>query len=553
MSGLREPVNEDFSPSLLTLEIPMQSSTIRPTQSSKVPVSLRSLFPEEEPPDTNESPATPIPSQYPPTLAPPPSLIPMTSGQNRTARRPKRLGEADNDDLQHTHRPGFVFPPRPKQTTDIENPPEPKTDSPKVPSPKFPLPSAPHYPPLDGKSTRSDDGKAEPVQTPPVRDFFRAPIERKRSKSSTTDTSGRIFPSPDEYRFPTSNGLPISAQRPLHLLSKRSRRSPTLDSLDRIHTSPTHQSTHSLDGVPSGRTSPSTSRSTPSTARPLRPTLNGSPDGSHSPTKPPLLKPSLIRQASVAVMETVPSPPLLPPVPPLVRQRRRSGNSVGGNGDFLSPNVPGLKDVLKVRPSHYCCLWSDPPTIIQIPHLTSEHQLGMADLLPPSPSAFGSTNTKTNQIPSPLNPTPGNNPLSSSLSGSLSASTKSASRSRSRSPPPPLDFSQPSPNFVADGVDGKPPIPQIRPLDLGSLMGSRDDTHAELAHIVEDLAQWLAVVENGLSDLLGVPAVDTIEEEQEEQGGYHDEFSSGLEDRYETQNDILSTPHAFLSHSGLPA
>jgi len=83
-------------------------------------------------------------------------------------------------------------------------------------------------------------------------------------------------------------------------------------------------------------------------------------------------------------------------------------------------------------------------------------------------------------------------------------------------------------------------------------MGSRDDTHTELAHIVEDLAQWLAVVENSLSDLLATPAVDTIEEEQEELGGYYDEFSSGLEDSYETQNDVLSTPHAFLSHSGLP-
>ena len=83
-------------------------------------------------------------------------------------------------------------------------------------------------------------------------------------------------------------------------------------------------------------------------------------------------------------------------------------------------------------------------------------------------------------------------------------------------------------------------------------MGSREDTHAELAHIVEDLAQWLVVVENGLSDLLALPAVDTIEEEQEDLGGYHDGFSSGPEDRYETQTDILRTPHAFLSHSSLP-
>jgi len=176
----------------------------------------------------------------------------------------------------------------------------------------------------------------------------------------------------------------------------------------------------------------------------------------------------------------------------------------------------------------------------------------MADLLPPSPSAFGTANSKTSSAPSPLNHTPGNNPLSSGLSGSLSASTKSASRSRSHSPPLPLDFSQSSPNGAADGIDGKPFAPPIRPLDLGSLMGSHDDAHAELAHIVEDLAQWLMVVESGLSDLLAMPAVDTIEEEQEELGGYNDDFSSGLEDHFETQNDILDTPHAFLSHSGLP-
>ena len=366
ISGLREPIDDEFSPGLLASETLVQSSTIRPAQSSKVPVSLRSLFPEESS-DTNESPVTPIPLQYPPTLAPPPLLATMTSSQSRTARRPKPLGGANDDDPQHAHRPGFVFPPRPKQTTDVEKPPEPKTNS-----PKFPSPSTPHYPPLDGKSIHSDDGKAEPAQQPPIRDFFRTPIERKRSKSSTTDTNGHIFPSPGEYRFPTSNGLPTSSQRPLQLLSKRSRRSPTLDSLDRIHTSPTHQSTHSLDAVPSGRTSPSTSRSAPNIVRPLRPTLNGSSDGLHSGSKPPSLKPILIRQASVAVMETVPSPPLLPPVPPLVRQRRRSGNSVGGNTDFLSPNVPGLKDVLKVRPPRHCIVLP----VVQHYHLDSLFDFG---------------------------------------------------------------------------------------------------------------------------------------------------------------------------------
>jgi len=312
-------MDEEFALGLLALEAPAQSSTIRPPQSSKVPVSLRSLFPEESS-DTNEPPATPTPFQYQSTLALPPLLIPTTSGRSGTARKLKRLGETDHDDPQHTNRPGFVFPPRPKQTADVERPsePKPKTNSPKAPSTKFPSPSASHHPPLDEKSTQSDDGKAEHT------------------------------PSPGECRFSMSSGLPTSVRRPLPLPSGRGRRPPTPDPLDRIHAPPTHQSTHSLDAVPSGRRSPSGSRSAPNDALPLRRTRNNSPDGLRSGPKLPPLRPNLTRQASVAVMETVPSPPLLPPVPPLVRQRRTSGNSISGTNDFLSPNIPGLKDVLKV-------------------------------------------------------------------------------------------------------------------------------------------------------------------------------------------------------------
>jgi hypothetical protein len=365
MLGLRELVDEGVSNGLFAPVTPVQSSTIRPAQSSKVPVSLRSLFPEDSS-DASESPATPT-LQYPPTLAPPPLLIPTSSGQLRTARRQKRLGEVDDDDVQHTQHAGFVFPPRPKQVTDVETPPEPKANSPKVSSPKFQSPSTPHYPAMDEKSTHSGDEKTEPTKTSPARDFFRTPIERKRSKSSAADTNGHIFPSRADYRFPMSNGLPTNTQRPLHLLSKPNRRSPTLDSLDRIHTSPAHQSTHSLDAVTSGRTSPSTSRSALNIVRPLRPTLNGSPDGLHSGSKPPPLRPNLTRQASVAVMETVQSPSLLPPVPPLVRQRQRSGNSVSGNSDFLAPNILGLKDVLKVRPPRYSFQLSNPQPLRRFP------------------------------------------------------------------------------------------------------------------------------------------------------------------------------------------
>lgn len=59
--------------------------------------------------------------------------------------------------------------------------------------------------------------------------------------------------------------------------------------------------------------------------------------------------------------------------------------------------------------------------------------------------------------------------------------------------------------------------PIIRPLDFSLLMSSHEATHSELARTVEDLAQWLSVVEFGLSSVLDKAAEHTIEEEQEQE------------------------------------
>lgn len=48
-------------------------------------------------------------------------------------------------------------------------------------------------------------------------------------------------------------------------------------------------------------------------------------------------------------------------------------------------------------------------------------------------------------------------------------------------------------------------------------MDSHEATHSELARTVEDLAQWLSVVEIGLSSILDKAAEHTIEEEQEQE------------------------------------
>lgn len=46
-------------------------------------------------------------------------------------------------------------------------------------------------------------------------------------------------------------------------------------------------------------------------------------------------------------------------------------------------------------------------------------------------------------------------------------------------------------------------------------MGSDENTHAELARTVDDLARWLSVVELGLTGMLDAGGTDTIEEEEE--------------------------------------
>lgn len=59
--------------------------------------------------------------------------------------------------------------------------------------------------------------------------------------------------------------------------------------------------------------------------------------------------------------------------------------------------------------------------------------------------------------------------------------------------------------------------PAIRPLDFATLMQSSDAMHAELARTVDELAQWLNVVEVGFTQILDSAVEDTIEEEQEQE------------------------------------
>ena len=99
--------------------------------------------------------------------------------------------------------------------------------------------------------------------------------------------------------------------------------------------------------------------------------------------------------------------------------------------------------------------------------------------------------------------------------------------------------SQPLPTLPSDALLG----PAIRPLDLGPLMHSHEATHAELARTVDELQQWMSVVEAGLAQMLDRTMQDTIEEETEDVVLYpttHDDDSLSVEDSTSSRTAVPS-------------
>jgi protein-serine/threonine kinase len=152
----------------------------------------------------------------------------------------------------------------------------------------------------------------------------------------------------------------------------------------------------------------------------------------------------------------------------------------------------------------------------------------MADLLPPSPSV-ALYSPRQHPLPSvtPMT-TDTNQQLSAFKAAAAASSTLGLPRSHS---PPPFDIRTTAPdtsssqnqsyshsNHASLSFSTSPPAigPVLRPLDFDILMTSKERTHAELAHTVDDLTQWLSVVEMGLVGMLERVNDDTIEEEQED-------------------------------------
>lgn len=138
----------------------------------------------------------------------------------------------------------------------------------------------------------------------------------------------------------------------------------------------------------------------------------------------------------------------------------------------------------------------------------------MSDLLPPSPSTANYSSRVFAPSPSALSSSVINfADRAPAFTSQTNTSTTSLGLSRAHSPP--FDNSNSNLNGSSFNPNVLPPV--VRPLDFHALMTSHESTHNELAKTVDDLSQWLSLVEKGLSAMLDFPDADTITEEQEEQ------------------------------------
>ncbi|KAK0490281.1 Pkinase-domain-containing protein [Armillaria novae-zelandiae] len=311
--------------------------------------------------------------------------------------------------------------------------------------------------------------------------------------------------SPTAFQFPpsSSSDSALSVIQPTLPLHPRVRKeAPITKSLS---PQSSHQSTYSLDISGTVRRAPSASspRSSPPITR----------------TRSATALPEAAVYKAGPVPPRSPSPPLVPPIKPFAGRRDRSGSDSSGSYRTNGLGTPGLKDVLK------------------IPSLTSEHQLGLSDLLPPSPSAAGTSTRNFSPIPSHLNSSTTYAPYPFSAQNSAFRDAVPPSTSSSfilglprTSSPPPLDMrSEPGHSRSESHSVNLPSLsslilPSLRPLDYSALVGA-DQTRAELARTIEDLSRCLTVVEIGLNGMLDSVRGDAIEEEQEDSfidGSYAD-------------------------------
>ncbi|KAF5385865.1 hypothetical protein D9615_002457 [Tricholomella constricta] len=563
------PFDEDAPPNPESENEPTHS-TIRPPQSTHLPSSLRLLFEDDSTPqqETLRPPAFQIPS-HPSAPSPSSSIAPSTSpspGRERIPIRRAQTLDTLGDDLSAKQKT-FVYPPRGMTRSrsklspsvpdsDDEGSSHTHFDPNSTPSPRIrpspsPDPSSPDFygdpakkPSLrDPRTLRSNRPPFEIDTTPSASDEEQANdetspattvtpgfpsstpesfppnspwITRKRSKSTGEALDprrvGRVdldLESSSAFQFPPSPKPFLSSEpTPSTSLPPRShsRMSPTHLSASTSVSSPgAHQTTYSLDTSASARRVP-----TPNPMLP--PSITRTRSATTLPeTPPPNTEASLLRKGSAND-----GAPLIPPLKPFaLTGRSRSGSDASQS---IIPGTPGLKDVLKAR---------------------------MSDLLPPSPSAAVYNARNFLASPSSLNfsVTSSNADTHRQYSAFRDAASSAATSFSLGLPPsqspPPLRRIATEPPFSASlserggaharkislgtATASTPSLgPPVRPLNYSKLI-TDENTYSELARTIDDLTQWLTVVEVGLSGMLDKVYTDTIEEEQEVPSDAEDE------------------------------
>jgi len=493
-------------------------STVRPPATTKLPPTLRALFPD----DTTDSdpPLSFLSSETAPTFDALPSVPPSTHPLRMEARGRSRnaITHGAADDAPTAKPPAFVFPPRPSSpSSSLRNSEHNVQDSPpQSPSHAYELDSfefgssslvAGDREPVDNltitpsyREVRLHKGLADieiPPHSPTESGFHDSPpftpalrLNRKRSQSSTADLAST---KPQRDRN-------LASSMDFHFPSSVPRREPSL-SRDILNVSSGNHSAVSLDaaGIPKRLPSPG---SLPS--HPRDRLIDENAVSELDFRMPPLSqRPNLPRLRSVGSLAATPDLPL-----PQARLHERDDDSIG-----QSHPLPALKDVLK------------------IPSLSSEHKLGLPDLLPVTPFVHQGRTSPSNIIAvendlstldfsrAEQRGLPLLNPSASSSSTSVDSFSTSVVLPSNE---PNISFT-PSHHSQSSGVLQTIAIsyhstrgPSITPLDFGPLTHSRDATHAQLGKTVEDLAQWLSVVEAGLTDILDVSHKDIIKEENDD-------------------------------------
>ncbi|KAF9072957.1 hypothetical protein BDP27DRAFT_1319707 [Rhodocollybia butyracea] len=535
----------------LEVEPVSAQATIRPGPATPLPSSLRHLFEDETTQqNTFRSPAFQQPfSRSTPTE--PVIPLPTTALASSQVRRPL---VDDEDDLSTTR--DFVFPRPARSKLSLSSLSKSEDEFSPSPSSEVPDDILDEISPATDKSEGSSSASGTVRSTPTYRDVRSTRGPPDISIPSSSDHSLDLPPNTVPVNSTSPSGLSssspdISTASTTRPLVTRKRSQSTAESLssstDGLDLNPNLASSTAFQfpAAPRSVVAASSARAAGEPSSSKHPSLTS--PGSHQTTYSldtssvsrrsassiPRPTPSIMRTRSATALPEVQSPPgatfaalpslqhtnastdalpLLPPVRPFAEpmRRNRSGSDSSSNGRTLNLGTPGLKDVLK------------------IPSLSSEHHMGLTDLLPPSPSAVVN-NRQFTPSPSHLNSSTTFNPAPP-----FKENGSSFGLPRTSSPPSfdlrsaPVDMTssmypsnrmhshKPSSSLVSiSSLSGSSILPVLKPLDYSTLV-SIESTQAELARTIDDLSKCLSVVETGLTSMLDTVYANTIEEEQEE-------------------------------------